>query len=102
MATGWFGPAARLGEKHGLSFYAAAWAAAAVELGVPLVSADRGLVRAGLVKRKPDPDDRRRVLLTLTPRADRVLIALSMTHLAEIRRQAPQLNELLNQLSADL
>lgn len=60
------------------------------------------LVRAGLVKRKPDPGDRRRVLLTLTPRADRALIALSMTHLAEIRRKAPQLNELLNQLSADL
>ena len=51
MATGWFGPAARLGEKHGLSFYDAAWAAAAVELGVPLVSADRGLVRAGLAER---------------------------------------------------
>lgn len=58
------------------------------------------LVRAKLVERLADAADRRRMLLTLTPKADKALRALSATHLAEIRRDAPQLIKLLSQLSA--
>jgi DNA-binding MarR family transcriptional regulator len=60
------------------------------------------LVRAGLVRRVPDPDDRRRVFLTLTAAAEEKLKALSVTHLAEIRRSAPELNKLMRQLAAGL
>lgn len=44
----WLGTAATLAELASLTFYDACWAAAAKELGVPLVSADRQLVTAGL------------------------------------------------------
>ncbi len=40
--------AATLAEAHTLSFYDASWAAAARELRIPLVSADRRLLAAGL------------------------------------------------------
>lgn len=60
--------------------------------------ADR-LVRAKLVVRTLDTRDRRRVLLTLTARAERVLKKLSATHRSEIRRHAPQLIRLLRDLS---
>jgi DNA-binding MarR family transcriptional regulator len=53
------------------------------------------LVRAKLIARKSDPDDRRRVRLTLTVKAERTLASLSAVHLAEIRRHAPQLVELI-------
>lgn len=56
------------------------------------------LVGADLVLRVPDDNDRRRVLLRLTPRAGDVLRDLSATHLSEIRREAPTLIELLQQL----
>jgi DNA-binding MarR family transcriptional regulator len=39
-----------------------------------------------LVARKPDPTDRRRVRLALTPRADTKLATLSQIHRAELRR----------------
>ncbi|MDP9397391.1 MAG: type II toxin-antitoxin system VapC family toxin [Actinomycetota bacterium] len=39
-----------LAEQHGLTSYDACWAAAAQHLGVPLVSADRQLLRAGLAE----------------------------------------------------
>lgn len=42
--------AAALAEDHGLSFYDASWAAGAGELGIPLVSADRRLLAAGLAE----------------------------------------------------
>ncbi len=42
--------AALLRERHDLTFYDAAWAAAASELGVALVSADKQLVGAGLAE----------------------------------------------------
>jgi DNA-binding MarR family transcriptional regulator len=57
------------------------------------------LVRAKLVARTPDVQDRRRVLLTLTNKADQALGRLSSTHLSEIRRDAPQLIRLLRHLS---
>lgn len=56
------------------------------------------LVEADLVKRVQDREDGRRVLLRLTPHAEKVLKALSETHLAEIRREAPQLIALLQDL----
>jgi predicted nucleic acid-binding protein len=40
--------AAGLAAAHRLTFYDASWAAMAQELGIPLVSADRDLLRAGL------------------------------------------------------
>jgi len=48
----------------------------------------------------PDKEDRRRALLSLTPKANRALKALSAIHLAEIRRNAPRLVALLRKLSA--
>jgi DNA-binding MarR family transcriptional regulator len=63
--------------------------------------ADR-LVRAKLVVRTLDAADRRRVLLTLTAKAERALRKLSSTHRSEIRRNAPQLIRLLRQLSKQL
>jgi DNA-binding MarR family transcriptional regulator len=58
------------------------------------------LVRANLLRRMPDKEDRRRALLSLTPKANRALKALSAIHLAEIRRNAPRLVALLRKLSA--
>ena len=46
----WFRDAASLAAAHRLSFYDAVWAAAARNLGVPLVSADRQLLVAGLAE----------------------------------------------------
>ena len=58
------------------------------------------LVRADLLLRTPDTTDRRRVLLSLTSKAKEVLTLLTEIHLTEIRRNAPQLADLLWQLSA--
>lgn len=44
----WLDTAADLGERHGLTFYDASWAAAAQALQCPLVSADRLLLSEGL------------------------------------------------------
>jgi len=48
MTQRWLRDAAVLAETHALSFYDASWAAAAAALDVPLVSADRRLLAAGL------------------------------------------------------
>jgi len=53
------------------------------------------LEEAGLVQRKRDADDRRRVLLTLTTKAEKALAPLSKTHLAQVGRDAPRLIDLL-------
>ncbi len=50
MTHGWLPHAAVLAQTHALSFYDASWAATAVALGVPLVSADRRLLAAGLAE----------------------------------------------------
>lgn len=42
--------AAVLAERHGLSFYDASWAATSSALQIPLVSADRRLLAAGLAE----------------------------------------------------
>lgn len=50
MAQGWFRDAAVLAQTHILSFYDASWAATAIALRIPLVSADRRLLAAGLAE----------------------------------------------------
>jgi predicted nucleic acid-binding protein len=50
MTPVWQRRAATLAYNHGLSFYDASWAAAAAELGIPLVSADRQLLAADLAE----------------------------------------------------
>lgn len=50
MTAAWLRRAAALAHAHALSFYDASWAATALELGVPLVSADRRLLAAGLAE----------------------------------------------------
>jgi len=46
--------AAELAHAHALSFYDAVWAAAAQQLAIPLVSADRLLLAAGLAQTPTD------------------------------------------------
>jgi predicted nucleic acid-binding protein len=54
MTAPWLRQAAELAHTHTLSFYDAAWAAAAHELAIPLVSADRQLLAAGLAQTPAD------------------------------------------------
>lgn len=54
---------------------------------------------ARLVRRARDKLDRRRVLLSLTAKANRLLEKLSAAHLAQIRRDAPQLIALLRDVA---
>jgi DNA-binding MarR family transcriptional regulator len=49
------------------------------------------LAAGGYVKRKRAGDDRREVLLTLTPKGEKVLRDLSLHHRAELRMQGPAL-----------
>jgi predicted nucleic acid-binding protein len=50
MGAEWFRQAAELAERHRLTFYGAAWAAAAEALGITLVSVDAQLLAAGLAE----------------------------------------------------
>jgi DNA-binding MarR family transcriptional regulator len=43
---------------------------------------------ADLVRRTVSPDDRRRILLSLTPRAERMFPRLAALHLAQLRAKA--------------
>ncbi|MCM8735580.1 MarR family transcriptional regulator [Azospirillum sp. A1-3] len=56
------------------------------------------LVKADLVIRQESADDRRRVVLVLTPQAEAVLEDLSAVHLDELRKTKPLLLALLNAL----
>jgi DNA-binding MarR family transcriptional regulator len=56
------------------------------------------LVKAGLINRTAATDDRRRVDLTLTEKAEGLLTELSATHVAELRRRRPLLEDLLARL----
>lgn len=58
------------------------------------------LVYSGYLVRRTDPHDRRRALLFLTPMAEKTLAALSASHREELRRIAPLLRPLLNQLGS--
>jgi DNA-binding MarR family transcriptional regulator len=53
------------------------------------------LVRQGLVRRRHDPVDRRRMALRLTARAERKLARLSVAHRDELRRLSGPLGSLL-------
>ena len=70
----------------------AAWLGIRHHSAVGLV--DR-LAKGKLVIRIPDLDDRRRMRLKLTPRADARLAALSQVHRAELRRFSAALAPLL-------
>lgn len=59
------------------------------------------LVEAGLVLRNASPKDRRTALLSLTPKAESILAALSEAHLEELRRMEPALSRLLARLRQD-
>lgn len=56
------------------------------------------LESAALVKRVMHPEDRRRVLIELTPRAQQVLATLSLAHREELRKLAPLLRALLRRI----
>lgn len=60
----WLHDAASLAAEHGMTFYDAAWAAAARGLGIPLISADRQLLSARLAESPTDVAER----LQLMPR----------------------------------
>lgn len=54
MTAQWCRDATQMAHDHRLSFYDAAWAASAGALGIPLVSADRQLLSAGLAETATD------------------------------------------------
>jgi len=54
------------------------------------------LCEAGLVARRHDAQDQRRVMLALTERADALLLELSATHLDELSRIEPMLSKVLS------
>lgn len=56
------------------------------------------LVDAGLISRSKDANDRRRLILALTRKAERLLHSLSVVHLKEIRETLPALLEILGSL----
>jgi DNA-binding MarR family transcriptional regulator len=56
------------------------------------------LLSKSLVKRRTGSEDRRQVLLTLTPKAEALLARLSAAHRDELRRLAPLLQTLLKHL----
>jgi len=58
------------------------------------------LAREKLVARAPSPEDRRRVLVQLTPRGEKTLEKLSALHQAQLRHIGPELSRLLERLIA--
>lgn len=56
------------------------------------------LEAAGLVRRIESAEDRRLMQLSLTPKGEDALAALSASHLAELRQQGPHLVEILQAL----
>lgn len=57
------------------------------------------LVKRGLLRRRADPHDRRRVMVEVTARARQRLARLSAAHRAELARLAPLLRTLLNRIA---
>lgn len=58
------------------------------------------LVEKGLLSREEDPEDRRRMRLELTPHAHELLDRLTAVHVEEIRRLAPLLSAVAEQLGS--
>jgi DNA-binding MarR family transcriptional regulator len=58
------------------------------------------LMGRGLIQRRHDAADRRRVLIALTPKSDALLLALTLAHRDELRRLAPLLRALLQRVEA--
>ncbi len=58
------------------------------------------LAQAGLVVRNHDPNDHRRVLITLTERAEQSLADLSAVHMDELKRIGPTLDRVLALINA--
>lgn len=56
------------------------------------------MVKSGFLLRAEAPDDRRRVVLSLTRSAEQVLHALSADHIRELRHAAPVLDSLFEVL----
>jgi DNA-binding MarR family transcriptional regulator len=56
------------------------------------------LMRRGLIQRRQDEADRRKVMVGLTPQAEALLLELTLAHRAELRRLAPLLQGLLHKL----
>ena len=59
------------------------------------------LASKGLVARRSGPDDRRQVLVELTPSAEILLLSLSVMHHEEIQRLAPLLQTLLGHFAEE-
>jgi DNA-binding MarR family transcriptional regulator len=57
------------------------------------------MVKSGLLERRQSAADRRRVVLSLTPAAERVLRDLSTDHIRELRQSAPVIGGLFDVLS---
>jgi DNA-binding MarR family transcriptional regulator len=57
------------------------------------------LEKQGLVARETSPSDKRKVHLRLTAKGDRVLERLAGVHQEELRRIAPQLRQLVQQIT---
>jgi len=55
---------------------------------------------AGLLDRTPDTEDRRRILLKLTPAGTRLLDQLSEDHAAELNQRAPKLIAALKRIQS--
>jgi len=58
------------------------------------------LMGRGLIQRRHDAMDRRRVLIALSAKAETLLLALTLVHRDELRRLAPLLRALLQRVEA--
>jgi DNA-binding MarR family transcriptional regulator len=58
------------------------------------------LVADKLVEREPSAEDRRKVLVTVTPRGQRILSKLTTVHRQELRRIGPTFRALLDRISS--
>jgi DNA-binding MarR family transcriptional regulator len=58
------------------------------------------LAAAGYVRRRPADEDRREVLIVLTPKGERVLRELSFHHRVELRKRGPLLIDALKRAMA--